>query len=91
MTSKKRSFTPKYKAECVALLLNDEKSIPSPAKDLDSRKSALRTWVLQSKTDERHGDAKGFVDTRTLKSGSGFLSRDNADAIPHTLYQINRV
>jgi transposase len=41
----RRSFTDDFKAGAVRLVLNEGKTIPQVARDLDLTESALRTWV----------------------------------------------
>jgi transposase len=61
MTDKKRTFTPEYKAECVGLVRDGERSISAVARDLGLSESALRRWVVQSETDAGRGDEKALT------------------------------
>ena len=45
----RRSFTPEFKAEAVALVRASGKSVHQVAKDLDLTETALREWVSRSK------------------------------------------
>ena len=75
MTRKKRSFPAEYKAECVGLVRDGEKSISAVAKDLGLSESALRRWVLQSETDAGRGDTKEL--TTPERAELAQLRRDN--------------
>lgn len=46
---KRRSFTPEFKAEAVALVRTSGKTVHQVAKDLDLTETALREWVSRSK------------------------------------------
>jgi transposase len=50
---KRRSFTPEYKAEVVALLKKTGKSAGQLAKELDLTETAVRAWAQQAEIDER--------------------------------------
>lgn len=45
---KRRSFTPEFKAEAVALVKRSGKSIGQVAKELDLTEAALRNWVRKA-------------------------------------------
>lgn len=45
---KRRSFTPEFKAEAVALVKRSGKSIGQVAKELDLTETALRDWVRKA-------------------------------------------
>ena len=75
MTRKKRSFPAEYKAECVGLVRDGEKSISAVAKDLGLSESALRRWVLQRETDAGRGDTKEL--TTPERAELAQLRRDN--------------
>ena len=47
----RRSFTEDFKAGAVRLVLDESKTIPQVARDLDLTQSALRTWVEQARAD----------------------------------------
>ena len=58
MTTKKRKrrqFTPEFKAETVKLVLDNGRSIPQLAKELDLTESAVRLWVQQARVDAGKG------------------------------------
>ena len=61
MTSKRRSFTPEYKAEVVSLVREAEKSIGAISRDLGLTESAVRRWVSQSEVDAGCGHAKNLT------------------------------
>ena len=44
----RRSFTPEFKAEAVALVRSSGKSVGQVAKDLDLTETALREWVKRA-------------------------------------------
>lgn len=50
---KRRSFTPEYKAEVVALLKKTGKSAGQLAKELDLTETAVRAWEKQAEIDGR--------------------------------------
>src|SRR5438552_18592581 len=47
----RRSFTEEFKAGAVRLVLDEGKTIPQVARDLDLTESALRTWVERARAD----------------------------------------
>ncbi|WP_233597565.1 MULTISPECIES: IS3 family transposase [Corallococcus] len=51
----RREFSVEYKAQAVKLVVEEGKSIPQVARDLDLTESALRLWVEQMKTDRGEG------------------------------------
>ena len=51
----RRQFTEEFKREAVRLILDEGKSIPSTARDLDLTESNLRIWVERARADRTHG------------------------------------
>ncbi len=51
----RRSFTDEFKAGAVRLVLDEGKTIPQVARDLDLTQSALRTWVEHARADRTKG------------------------------------
>ncbi|HET7788826.1 MAG TPA: transposase [Myxococcales bacterium] len=51
----RRSFTDDFKASAVRLVLDEGKTIPQVARDLDLTESALRTWVERARADRSKG------------------------------------
>jgi transposase len=51
----RRSFTDEFKAGAVRLVLDEGKTIPKVACDLDLTESALRTWVERARADRTQG------------------------------------
>ncbi len=51
----RRSFTDEFKAGAVRLVLDEGKTIPEVARDLDLTQSALRTWVERARADRGKG------------------------------------
>ena len=51
----RRSFTDEFKAGAVRLVLDEGKSIPQVARDLDLTESAFRGWVEQARADKGQG------------------------------------
>jgi len=51
----RRSFTDEFKAGAVRLVLDEGKTIPQVARDLDLTESALRTWVERARADRSQG------------------------------------
>jgi transposase-like protein len=73
----------------VRLILEDGKSIPSVARDLDLTESALRNWVEHARADRTHGSAiggegPGLVEDHRVHAGAGFqaLETPHQDATP---------
>ena len=54
----RRQFDDDFKAQAVRLVLDDGKSIPSVARDLDLTESSLRKWVDHARA-EAHGADDG--------------------------------
>jgi transposase len=51
----RRSFTDEFKAGAVRLVLDEGKTIPKVARDLDLTESALRLWVERARADRSKG------------------------------------
>src|SRR5207249_9245087 len=53
----RRSFTPKFKAEVIALVRRGERSLPAICRERDLSETAVRRWVGQAAVDagERDG------------------------------------
>jgi transposase len=51
----RRRFDDDFKAQAVRLVLDDGKSIPSVARDLNLTESNLRVWVARARADRTHG------------------------------------
>jgi transposase len=51
----RRPFDDDFKAQAVRLVLDEGKSIPATARDLDLTESNLRTWVERARADRTHG------------------------------------
>ncbi|WP_441247943.1 transposase [Kitasatospora sp. McL0602] len=54
----RRSFTPEFKAEIVALCRQGDRSVGQVAKDFDLTVTAVREWVRQAEVDA--GDRAGL-------------------------------
>ena len=52
----RRSFTPEFKAEVVALARRGDRSINEICRDMDLVESAVRRWVAQADVDEGRRD-----------------------------------
>ena len=63
MTRRRRTFTPEYKAEGVALVCDGKKAISAVVRDLGLTESAVRRWVARSEADAGRGDAKVLTTT----------------------------
>jgi transposase len=48
----RRSFTPEFKAEVVALARRGDRSIPQISQDMDLVESVIRRWVVQAEVDQ---------------------------------------
>jgi transposase len=51
----RRSFTDDFKAGAVRLVLDEGKTVPQVARDLDLTESALRLWVEHARADRTRG------------------------------------
>jgi transposase len=51
----RRQFDEEFKAQAVRLVLDEGKSIPSVARDLDLTESNLRIWVARARADRTRG------------------------------------
>jgi transposase len=52
----RRSFTPEFKAEVVALARRGDRSVNEICRDMDLVESAVRRWVAQADVDEGRRD-----------------------------------
>ncbi|MBU8900996.1 transposase [Corallococcus sp. M34] len=57
----RRKYTPEFKARAVKMVLEESKSRAQVAKDLDLTRSALETWVKQSRTDAGQGPSEALT------------------------------
>lgn len=48
----RRSFTPEFKAEVVALARSGDRSVGELCRDMDLVESVLRRWIAQAEVDE---------------------------------------
>ena len=69
----RRSFTPAYKAEVVALCRKPGSSIGMVARDLDLTETAVRRWVTQAEVDS--GERPGL--TSSEREELSQLRREN--------------
>ena len=51
----RRSFTDEFKAGAVRLVIDEGKSVPQVARDLDLTTSSVRNWVEQARADRGKG------------------------------------
>jgi transposase len=51
----RRAFTDEFRTGAVRLVLDEGKTIPQVARDLDLTQSALRTWVERARADRSKG------------------------------------
>jgi transposase len=61
----RRSFTDEYKQSAVRLVLDEGKTVPQAARDLDLTESALRAWVEQARADRTKGKTGLTTEERT--------------------------
>ena len=52
---RRRQFNDDFKAQAVRLVLDEGKTIPTVARDLDLTESALRNWVDHARADRTQG------------------------------------
>lgn len=57
---KRRSFTPEFKAEAVRLVLDEQRSVASVARDLDLMHTSLSDWVERERAN-RGTSARGTI------------------------------
>ena len=58
---RRRSFTPKFKAEIVELCQRGDRSIGQVARDFDLTETAVREWVRQAERDAGTRDDGGLA------------------------------
>jgi transposase len=73
----RRAFTPEFKAGAVRLVLDEGKSIPAVAKDLDLTESALRGWVERARADR--GKSKNGALTTEERAELARLRKENRE------------
>jgi transposase len=94
---KRRSFTPKFRAEAVRLVREGSKNLPQVAKDLDLTESALRNQVREADGAEGKNPAAGALtgaereelvrlrkENRQLTMERDFL-KNSSRPVPHRL------
>lgn len=69
----KRTFTPEYRAEVVALYRTTEKSVAEIARELDLTASAVSRWITQAGVDT--GERAGL--TTTEREELAYLRKEN--------------
>ena len=52
----RRSFTPEFKAEVIALVRRSDRSLPALRRELDLSETAVRRWVAQAAVDAGEQD-----------------------------------
>lgn len=70
----RRSFTPEFKRDAVAMVIDDGRSIKSVAEGLGIGESSLGNWVRQARIDS--GEREGL--TTSEKAELAELRRENA-------------
>lgn len=73
---KRRSFTPEYKAEVVALVRKGGKSVGQIARDLGLTETSVRGWVRQADVDAGGGGGSGAL-TTSEREELAALRREN--------------
>jgi transposase len=73
----RRSFTDEFKAGAIRLVLDEGKTIPQVARDLDLTQSALRAWVERARADR--GKGKPGVLTTAEKEELARLRKENRE------------
>src|SRR2546429_7099867 len=63
----RRSFTPKFKAEVIALVRQGERSLPAICRELDLSETAVRRWVGQAAVDAGGCDGLTAGERRELR------------------------
>jgi transposase len=72
---RRRSFTPEFKAEIVALCQQGDRSAGQVAKDFDLTETAVREWVKQAERDTGTGSDGGLTSTEQQELAQ--LRREN--------------
>ncbi len=70
----RRNYTDEFKAGAIQLVLEQRKTIPQVARDLDLTASALRSWVDRAQAD--HGKGRSGVLTTAEKDELAQLRKD---------------
>ena len=73
---KRRTFTPEYKAEVVALVRKGGKSAGQIARDLGLTETSVRGWVRQADVDAGRGGGAGAL-TTSEREELAALRREN--------------
>jgi transposase len=69
----RRSFTPAFKAEVVALVRQGERTVPAICREMDLSETAVRRWVEQSAVDSGERDGLTTEEREELRR----LRREN--------------
>jgi len=69
----KRTFTPEYRAEVVALYRTTDKSVAEIARELDLTPSALKRWITQAEVNV--GERAGL--TTSEREELAYLRKEN--------------
>ncbi len=71
----RRKFTPEYKAEAVALVVDSKRSVPEVAESLGIHENTLGNWVSKAK---EQGDVPEEPLTLSERAELAALRKDNA-------------
>ena len=79
----RRSFTPAFKAEVVALVRQGDRTVPAVCREMDLSETAVRNWVAQAAVDA--GEQEGLTteereELRRLRRENRIL-RDERDIL----------
>jgi len=78
----RRKFTPEYKAEAVALVVDSKRSVPEVAESLGIHENTLGNWVSKAK---EQGDVPEEPLTLSERAELAALRKDNAQSFWATL------
>src|SRR5262249_59967870 len=67
----RRSFTPEFKAEVIALVRRGERSLPAICRELDLSETAVRRWVGQAAVDAGARDGLTTAEREELRRLGG--------------------
>src|SRR5215470_16527766 len=73
----RRSFTPSFKAEVVALVRQGDRTLPAICREMDLSETAVRRWLQQAAVDagERDGLTSDEREERVLRDERDILKR----------------
>jgi transposase-like protein len=87
----RRSFTDDFKTGVVRLVLDEGKTVPQVARDLDLTESSVRNWVDRARADRGKGKVGVLTSAERLLVRDGGVEREDEDVALDGLVEPGRL